>query len=132
MRTIALLSMILFSASVSANVITLYCEGVTRGPDIADSPSTRVIELDTTTKKIMKVSPSPTACFLGKLESIDTRLYEATTDFFCLSDIAESYLKLSRYNFTLEEITRFIGEKHNGRALFWVGKFSCSERQKRF
>jgi hypothetical protein len=129
-----LISMFVFvgiTGHVSATTLTLYCEGVTRGPDIVDSPSTKIIELDTGTKRIQQVSPSPTACFLGKNRSTKTHLYEDTTDFSCVSEFAESYLKLSRYNLKLEEITRFIG-KNGEKDTFWWGEFTCEEKQRRF
>ena len=116
--------------SANASVITLHCEGVTRGPDILDSPSTKVIEVDTVTKRILSISPAPTACFLGKLRSKNTRLYDDTTDFSCISDVAESYLKLSRYDFKLEEITRWT--KKDKKETFWMGNFSCSQKERKF
>lgn len=132
MRTlISLFALVTLVESVSAATLTLHCEGVTRGADIVDSPSSKVIELDTVSKRILRVAPNPTACFIGKLQSKKTHLYEDTTDFTCLSDIAESYLKVSRYTYKIEEVTRFIGkdgEKDN----FWIGNFSCSEKKRKF
>ena len=132
MKTI--IAILIFVTSIkyaSATVITLYCEGITRGSDIVDSPSSKVIELDTVSKRIQSVSPSPTACFIGKLQRKNTHLYDDSTDFSCLSDVAESYIKLSRYTLKLEEITRFIGrggKKDN----FWIGEFICTEKQRKF
>ena len=126
--------MFLFTISLSCNsygqTLNLFCEGITKGKDISDSPSSKLIEIDLTTKKIVKVSPLPSACFLGKLQSQKSILYDQTTDYSCISSAVESYLTVNRYNLKLEEVTRWIN-KDNGKDLFWVGNFNCNEQQKR-
>ena len=130
MRLVVLVMLAALATIANANTVTLYCEGVTRGSNIQDSQSTKVIELDLKTKLITRVLPAPTACFLGKLQRKSTPLFTDSTDFSCLSDFAESYLMLSRYDFRLKEITRFIG-KDNGKDLFWEGDFVCYEKSKK-
>lgn len=111
--------------------LTLNCEGLTKGPNISDSPSSMIVEIDTVTKKIKRISPMPAACVFGEVKSKQTTVFEDSTAFACENDLAEVYVDVSRYDFKTQVTTRWFkrGEKDE---VFWLGRFSCSEAKRKF